>query len=100
MADYSAIQDRLREQRVILLKEPRGGVTLDRDTLVLLLADASDALTNAVAGQLRPPKEIALDEISLDFWWTVVNVGELRRYPIGTIEGLVAALIEAVRERP
>ena len=93
------IRKRLRDQRRALLKEPRGAVHLDRDTLVLLLADASDAITEAVAERLRPPKEVTLDEVSLDFWWTVVNVGELRRYSIGTIEGLVAALIEKVRKQ-
>jgi hypothetical protein len=94
------VRSRLREQRMVLLKEPRGAVHLDRDTLVLLLADASDAIAEAVAEQLRPPREITLNDKDLAFWWSTVNMGQLRRYPIGTIERLVAALIEAVRERP
>ena len=97
---YGDIEARLREQRMTLLKAPRGGVTLDRDTLVLLLANASDELTDAVVGQLRPPREIVLDEEDLNFWWSVVNMGQLRCYPIDTIGRLVAALIEKVRERP
>jgi hypothetical protein len=91
------IQSRLREQRITLLKKPRGGVLLDRDTLVLLLADASDAITSSISGQLRPPKEIVLDEVSLEYWWAIVNCGELRRYPIRTIEALVASLLEKFR---
>lgn len=90
------VRDRLRAQCDLLLKERRGGVTLDRDTLVNLLADADAAITSGISRQLRPPQRITLDDEDLDHWWSVVQCGELRNYTIGTIEQLVSALIERV----